>query len=264
MREPGAVVSSPFAEHSGVYTNSVVGHISANTIGSTETLSSPPATATTRIGSPDLTLTKADTGSYTLNVTNVGVAASSGPITVTDVLPTGLSYSGFSGAGWACSASGQLVICETTATLLPGEASAVVLSVNVAANAPPSLENTATVSGGGVVNGGNNSGSVTTPTVDAGRIVLSKTVRNVTKDEATPGETLPSTSGTGKPGDVLEYCVVYENVGGGRVTGTVMHDPVPTYTAARTAVGDYADQAARDLPGGNLHRPERRRRHRFR
>ena len=75
--------------------------------------------------------------------------------------------------------------------------------------------------------------------------MLSKTVRNVTEDEAIPGETVPGTSGTGKPGDVLEYCAVYENVGGGGVTGTVMRDPVPTYTAARTAVGDYADQAIR-------------------
>lgn len=195
----------------------------------------------------DLTLAKTatgtfyrgGTGSYTLTVTNVGVAATSGPVTVTDALPTGLGYSGFGGAGWTCSASGQAVTCETAATLLPGGASAVTLAVDVATNAPSSLENTATVSGGGELNVGNNSGSVTTGAVDAGRIVLSKSVRNVSTGGAF------GVSSEGSPGDVLEYCVVYENVGESGVTSTVMHDPVPTYTAARTAVGDYADQAIR-------------------
>ena len=158
---------------------------------------------------------------------------------MTDTLPTGLSYSSFGGLGWTCAASGQLVTCETAAILLPNEASAVTLGVNVAANAPASIGNTATVSGGGELNGGNNSGSVTTATVDAGRIVLSKTVRNVTRFGPT------GVTSTGRPGDVLEYCAVYENVGGGGVTGTVMRDPVPTYTAARTEVSDYADQAIR-------------------
>jgi uncharacterized repeat protein (TIGR01451 family) len=65
-------------------------------------------------GSPspaDLTLAKTHVGTfaqgqtgatYTLTVTNIGAGATSGTVTVTDTLPTGLTATGIAGAGWAC------------------------------------------------------------------------------------------------------------------------------------------------------------------
>jgi uncharacterized repeat protein (TIGR01451 family) len=50
---------------------------------------------------------------YTLTVNNTGLAAGTG--TVTDNLPSELSYVTFSGSGWTCSAVGQAVTCTTTA-----------------------------------------------------------------------------------------------------------------------------------------------------
>src|SRR5205823_2005188 len=48
-------------------------------------------------------------GRYTLTVTNSGTGATSGTITVEDVLPSSLTYSCFTGSGWSCSATGQTV-----------------------------------------------------------------------------------------------------------------------------------------------------------
>src|SRR5205807_4951948 len=69
----------------------------------------------------DLTIAKTHVGAsfnqgqqgaqYTLTVTNGGSAPSSGTITVTDTLPSGLTFASGSGTGWSCSANGQLVTC---------------------------------------------------------------------------------------------------------------------------------------------------------
>lgn len=113
-------------------------------------------------GSPDLTITKTHTGNftqgqsnaaYTITVTNGGTAATSGTVTVTDTLPTGLTLVSMSGSGWTCAANS----CNRSNALNAGNSyPAITLTVNVAANAAASITNTATVSGGGDGNGGNN------------------------------------------------------------------------------------------------------------
>ena len=73
--------------------------------------------------------------------------STSGVVTVTDNAPTGLTVTGMSGTGWSCIA---LPSC-TRSDILPATQSypAVVVTVSVAANAPSSLTNMATVFGGG-------------------------------------------------------------------------------------------------------------------
>ena len=60
---------------------------------------------------PDLEIAKSHTGNatqgqsgfqYKLSVTNSGNAATSGTVTVTDTLPTGLTATAISGTGWTC------------------------------------------------------------------------------------------------------------------------------------------------------------------
>jgi CSLREA domain-containing protein/uncharacterized repeat protein (TIGR01451 family) len=132
---------------------------------------SDPTTFTV-VTDPDLTISKDHTGnfsggqagaSYTIRVTN----SSSGPtngstVTVTDVLPAGLTPTGPSGSvgGWVCSINAQTLTC-TRSDVLPGGGSYpdITVSVNVANPAPPSVTNTATVSGGGEINTSNNSAS---------------------------------------------------------------------------------------------------------
>ncbi|PAC24900.1 DUF11 domain-containing protein, partial [Flectobacillus sp. BAB-3569] len=86
-----------------------------------------------------------------MTVNNTGLAASTGTITVTDNLPSELSYVTFSGSGWTCSAVGQAVTCTTTASIAANGSSTIVLTVNPTA-APASglpVKNTAYVTGGG-------------------------------------------------------------------------------------------------------------------
>ncbi len=109
------------------------------------------------------TMTQGGTGNFTVTVNNIGEGASNAPYTVTDTMPTGLTAGTPSGPGWNCSASTPTVVsCVRFTSILAGaSAPAITIPVNVAANAPASITNTASVSGGGETNTGNNSGSVT-------------------------------------------------------------------------------------------------------
>ena len=120
---------------------------------------------------PDLSLQKAATGSfsvgqpasYTLTVTNTGAGPTIGVITVTDNLPASLRFVSAAGPGWSCSVAGQLVTCTNPGPLAPGATSTITLTVLPTAAAAPSVTNTATVMTPGDTNGGNNTGSNTTP-----------------------------------------------------------------------------------------------------
>jgi uncharacterized repeat protein (TIGR01451 family) len=106
------------------------------------------------VGSTDLSMTMSSAGTfspyqyvtYTMTVTNNGPNSDPGPITITDTLPTGLTFVGGS-AGWACVAAGQEVTCTQTGTLAAGASTTLVLSATVDAGASGSITNKATVGG---------------------------------------------------------------------------------------------------------------------
>ena len=118
-------------------------------------------------GTPDLTLAKTHTGSftqgdtgkaYTLTVTNAGTASTSGTVTVTDTLPSGLTATAFSGTGWTTNLS------TLTATRSDGLAQGssyppLTLTVSVSQTAAASVTNIASISGGGETNTANDSAS---------------------------------------------------------------------------------------------------------
>jgi uncharacterized repeat protein (TIGR01451 family) len=130
------------------------------------TCSAPPCTRTgtatnTNGGTSQVTISKTatpsafavgQTGTYSLTVKNTGTTSTAGSITVTDILPTGITTTATpSGTGWNCSASTSTsVTCSTTGVLVPG-ANAPVISVpvTVAVSAASPSQNTASVSGGG-------------------------------------------------------------------------------------------------------------------
>jgi len=116
---------------------------------------------------PDLTISKTHAGNftqgqtgatYTITISNIGRAATSGTITAVDNLPAALMVAGISGTGWSCVMA--TVTC-TRADALASSASypAITVTVNVAANASVSVTNTATVSGGGETNTANDTAS---------------------------------------------------------------------------------------------------------
>lgn len=97
-------------------------------------------------------------GTYTIEVDNLGTAATNSVATVTDTLPADLTYSGFTGDDWDCSAAGQLVSCEHPAGIAAGGSTDdLELRVEVAGGAGPSITNTATVAVAADVNGANDS-----------------------------------------------------------------------------------------------------------
>ncbi|MCG9893710.1 MAG: DUF11 domain-containing protein [Thermosynechococcaceae cyanobacterium MS004] len=90
---------------------------------------------------------------YSLVVSNYGAQATSGTVTVTDTLPSGLTATAASGTGWTCNlntpSTGQ-VRCTRSDALVSGSSyPPITLAVNVSDLAPSSVTNTATVSGGG-------------------------------------------------------------------------------------------------------------------
>lgn len=121
---------------------------------------------------------------YTVTVSNTGTAATSGTVTVTDLLPTGLTPSAANTGvvnGWNLSFEGQ-TISATRSDPLGVSASypPLVLTVDVANDAPASLVNTATVAGGGEVNTANN-------TDDDPTTILPYTVPNQPPVNTLPG-----------------------------------------------------------------------------
>ncbi|HEY4451331.1 MAG TPA: hypothetical protein VGN13_07025 [Solirubrobacteraceae bacterium] len=106
---------------------------------------------------PDST-SEANRTKYFLDVSNVGGATSSGPITVTDVLPAGVAMDGTvlgeddsigpNQFEPPCAAAGQTVTCTVTFTRTPGQQFSIDIPVAVAASSG-TLVNHASVAGGG-------------------------------------------------------------------------------------------------------------------
>ena len=88
---------------------------------------------------------------YTLTVSNAAsTAATSGTVTVTDTLPSGLTMVSLAGTGWTCTAG----TCTRADALASGSSySAITATVNVATAATSPQVNSVTVSGGGSANG---------------------------------------------------------------------------------------------------------------
>ena len=166
----------------------VVNQATVSSAGDTNNTNDTAYDSTTIVKAPDLTVSKSHNGSfvagdsgrtYTIIVTNVGAASSVGTVTVSDVLPFGLTATGISGANWNCSLAS--LSCTRNDALAAGSAfPAIVLTVNVSSNAT-SLTNVANVSGGGDTTSSNNSSSdytvvLTAPTNVVATAVVSSQV----------------------------------------------------------------------------------------
>jgi hypothetical protein len=110
--------------------------------------------------SPSDTFTQGDGSGQgdTLLVTihNEGFAATNGTVTVTDVVPSGLTPQSAVGSGWSCGLAGQIVTCMRGDALGAGSSYGLIaIAVTVAANAPSSVTNDVSVAGGGEINPNN-------------------------------------------------------------------------------------------------------------
>ncbi len=203
-------------------TATVSGGGDTNTANDTASVTSVVAPAV-----PDLTIVKSTTSTfqaggtaaYVLAVRNIGNGTTSGAYTIVDPLPAGLTFaSAAPAAGWDCAASTLSVVsCTSSAAVSGGQAApAVTITVNIAANAPATLINTATVAGGGETNTGNNASTVTNTLAGSG-----------TPDLAL---TKAATSVTFVPGGTATYTLTVRNVGTGPTRGTyTVTDQLPFF-----------------------------------
>lgn len=179
---------------------------------------------------PDLAVAKTHTGTftqgatgrtYTITVTNVGGTATNAPVTVADQMPAGLTATAISGTGWTCTLSSAS--CARVDALAAGASyPAITLTVRVASSAPATVTNTATVSGGGELNGINNGASDPTTIVPATDVTMTKTH-----------------TGSFSQGAVGRfYTLVVRNAGGAPTSGAIaVTDTLPSGLTATALAG---------------------------
>ncbi len=184
-------------------------------------------------GGPVLSISKSHSGNfyqgeqnatYSVVVSNASGAgassASSGAVTVTEVVPAGLTLVSMAGTGWTCTLASASC---TRSNVLAGGASypAITVTVNVSAAAPPAVTNEADLSGGG------------SPTAS---------VYDVTLIASSPGTDL--TIVKGHTGEFTEgqmgntYAIVASNIGASPTSGTVtVSDALPAGLTATAISG---------------------------
>lgn len=204
------------------------------------------STVVTPVTAPRLQITETANGpwtigmsgaAYTVTVTNVGPATTTGLVTVNATLPAGLApgWSGTTTAnGWSCTATGQGIACTATPNLAQNGSSAFTLPVTVLATAVPSVTTPAAVGGGGdPFNGGttpaagatcttldaspapNHCATVTLPIPTSGAVTTVKTLDAGTKTPLVPGQ-------------LVTYVLTATNSGGTDVTNYTLNEVVPT------------------------------------
>ena len=90
--------------------------------------------------------TQGQQGTYAVTVSNAGIGATGGAVTVTDNLPTGLTLVSMVGTGWSCASNA----CTRSDSLAAGGSyPPITVTVAVSSAAPSTVTNVASVSGGG-------------------------------------------------------------------------------------------------------------------
>ena len=150
---------------------------------------------------PDLTVTSRHSGSFTqgqigaryaITASNVGNGPTSGTVTVTDTLPTGLTATSIAGSNWTCTQPAGP--CTRSDSLAAGASyPALTLTVNVATNAAASVTNTVNVSGGSETNTNNDQATEVTTILSAGG---TGTATSIWSPSAIPGDVYTATAGT--------------------------------------------------------------------
>src|SRR5258708_899777 len=181
-------------------------------------------------GSPDLILTKTHSGNffqnqtgaqYSLTVKNIGGGPTSGVMTVTDTLPASVTATAIAGPCWACTLA-TLTCTRSDALQVNQIFSPVIVTVNVAPNAPASVTNNATVSGGGELDATNNSASDLTTVNSSPDLILTKTHS---------GNFFQNQTGA-------QYSLTVKNIGGGPTSGVMtVTDTLPASVTATAIAG---------------------------
>ncbi len=195
--------------------------------------SSPASDCADLLGAPKLALTKTSNGpwivaqddaTYTLTVSNTGNAATAGEITISDVMPQGITPVSGTFGEWVCQASGQSVTCKSQAVIAAGGSSSVKLPVAVDASAAASVVNKASVGGGGDPSNG---GEPPNPETCTGDAHCANTTTPITPKVELAITKVASPASTYTPGSSLNYTIVVTNNGPSDASHVSVTDNVP-------------------------------------
>ncbi|MEO7731655.1 MAG: hypothetical protein ABIY55_11825, partial [Kofleriaceae bacterium] len=179
---------------------------------------------------PDLQMVKRALGapftvgggaSYSLTVTNVGTSPTTGAITITDALATGLSFVSGAGTGWTVNETFGVVTAVHAGAIAAGDSATVSLALLVGPLAAPSIGNLAFGSTVGDASAGNDSSSTSTPVNGAPDLRLAK-----------------SHAGNFTEGQVGQYALTVFNDGSLPTSGTItVRDTLPAGLSFVTGAG---------------------------
>ncbi len=199
----------------------VINRAHVSTAGDADPANDAGADPTTVSPAIDLAITKTPVGVfrvggngvYTMQITNVGAAATIGDITVTDTLPAGLTFVSGVGTGWACSVAGPVVTCIHAASLAPGASTSFTLTVGVGNAALPTVVNRVYVSTFGDDGTVGNNTSATAP------VLVSDTQLLVEKSASRDVVEIA---------DVIDYRIDVRAAGTTTATDVVVNDALPS------------------------------------
>jgi len=165
--DAGSMVSVGATANNGYGFTGFTGALSGSTNPQTITTNAPATVTANFQALPDLTIMKTHAGghfsqgqmnaTYKITVGNNGPGASSGTVTVTDTIPTGLMLVSMVGTGWTCGPPNANNVCTRTDPIGSGGTyQPITVTVNVDPAARASVTNQATVSGNGDYNLSNN------------------------------------------------------------------------------------------------------------
>src|SRR5262249_16746464 len=112
---------------------------------------------------------------YAITVSEVGGVDTTSAVTVTDTLPASLTATNIGGSGWSCNPLPALSCTRSDALPAGTSFPDITVTVNVAAAAPPTVTNTAQVSGGGEGNTSNDTATDPTTVDQVADLTISKT-----------------------------------------------------------------------------------------
>jgi uncharacterized repeat protein (TIGR01451 family) len=202
---------------------------------------------------PDLTITKTHTGNftkgqvgatYTLHVSNGGGLPTSGTVTVTDALPTGLTATGLNGTGWSCNVS-SLACTRNDALNASASYPDVTLTVDVAVNASSTVTNSTTVSGGGEINTTNNTANDVTTIDKASSVTVLTSAPNPSVFGLSVIFTATVTSGVGTPTGVVTFTEGATTLGTGNLnaSGIAMFSTTGLSVGVHNVTANYGGDA---------------------
>ena len=189
------------------------------TLGTPFTDTSPQVINT--VSAPSLTINKSHSGSlidgqpttFTLAVSNVGNSPTDGStVTVTDPFPADSfsSIANAGGDGWSCAIDGLTLTCSRSDPLAANDAyPPILVDATVADSAPPTIVNTATVSGGGSAPASGSDGGGASGLAD---LSLTKTVDDTTVFS----------------GDTVTFTLTVQNLGPSSAQDVMVNDPIDT------------------------------------